>query len=170
MDIVFWMKRIPGNHFCRCIPKKNIKINFFRNSILFNNDCKVNRNEPELSWIWHLLYSCLMIFLFYSDIKCWRPPIFFANLTQKDRAYYQVGDLGQKNWLSQVYTLYLRLFFKNGGKKVLITSLGFLGSHLCDRFYCGGWYRDGMDNPGYRKFKNIEHLFKLKQYNYHDVK
>ncbi|NAS31635.1 NAD-dependent epimerase/dehydratase family protein [Flavobacteriaceae bacterium R38] len=57
-------------------------------------------------------------------------------------------------------------------KKVLITgAAGFLGSHLCDRFIKEGYYVIGMDNLITGDLKNIEHLFKLKTFEFyhHDV-
>jgi dTDP-glucose 4,6-dehydratase len=57
-------------------------------------------------------------------------------------------------------------------KRVLITgAAGFLGSHLCDRFVKEGYEVIGMDNLITGNFKNIEHLFQLKQFSFyhHDV-
>ncbi|GGX32179.1 UDP-glucuronic acid decarboxylase family protein [Aquimarina muelleri] len=57
-------------------------------------------------------------------------------------------------------------------RKVLITgAAGFLGSHLCDRFIKEGFHVIGMDNLITGDIKNIEHLFKLKQFEFynHDV-
>lgn len=57
-------------------------------------------------------------------------------------------------------------------KKVLITgAAGFLGSHLCDRFINEGYHVLGMDNLITGDLKNIEHLFKLEQFEFyhHDV-
>ncbi|HRI25618.1 MAG TPA: SDR family oxidoreductase [Ferruginibacter sp.] len=57
-------------------------------------------------------------------------------------------------------------------KKVLITgAAGFLGSHLCDRFIKEGFHVIGMDNLITGDLKNIEHLFKLKEFEFyhHDV-
>ncbi len=57
-------------------------------------------------------------------------------------------------------------------KKVLITgAAGFLGSHLCDRFINEGYHVLGMDNLITGDLKNIEHLFKLKNFEFynHDV-
>ncbi len=57
-------------------------------------------------------------------------------------------------------------------KKVLITgAAGFLGSHLCDRFIKEGFHVIGMDNLITGDLKNIEHLFKLKHFEFynHDV-
>ncbi|WP_298314723.1 UDP-glucuronic acid decarboxylase family protein [uncultured Aquimarina sp.] len=57
-------------------------------------------------------------------------------------------------------------------KKVLITgAAGFLGSHLCDRFIKEGYHVIGMDNLITGDLKNIEHLFKLKNFEFynHDV-
>lgn len=53
-------------------------------------------------------------------------------------------------------------------KRVLITgAAGFLGSHLCDRFIKEGFYVIGMDNLITGDLKNIEHLFPLKQFEFH---
>jgi dTDP-glucose 4,6-dehydratase len=57
-------------------------------------------------------------------------------------------------------------------KRVLITgAAGFLGSHLCDRFVKEGYHVLGMDNLITGDLKNIEHLFKLEQFEFyhHDV-
>lgn len=57
-------------------------------------------------------------------------------------------------------------------KRVLITgAAGFLGSHLCDRFIKEGYDVIGMDNLITGDLRNIEHLFKLKQFEFynHDV-
>lgn len=57
-------------------------------------------------------------------------------------------------------------------KKVLITgAAGFLGSHLCDRFIKEGYSVIGMDNLITGDLRNIEHLFKLEQFEFyhHDV-
>lgn len=57
-------------------------------------------------------------------------------------------------------------------KRILITgAAGFLGSHLCDRFIAEGYEVLGMDNLITGDLKNIEHLFKLPQFNFyeHDV-
>jgi dTDP-glucose 4,6-dehydratase len=57
-------------------------------------------------------------------------------------------------------------------KRILITgAAGFLGSHLCDRFIREGFTVIGMDNLITGDLKNIEHLFKLEQFEFyhHDV-
>jgi dTDP-glucose 4,6-dehydratase len=57
-------------------------------------------------------------------------------------------------------------------KRVLITgAAGFLGSHLCDRFIKDGYSVVGMDNLITGDMGNIEHLFKLEQFEFyhHDV-
>ncbi len=57
-------------------------------------------------------------------------------------------------------------------KRVLITgAAGFLGSHLSDRFIREGFHVIGMDNLITGDLKNIEHLFKLEQFEFyhHDV-
>lgn len=53
-------------------------------------------------------------------------------------------------------------------KRVLITgAAGFLGSHLCDRFIKEGYHVIGMDNLLTGNIKNIEHLFPLKNFEFH---
>ena len=57
-------------------------------------------------------------------------------------------------------------------KRILITgAAGFLGSHLCDRFVKDGYHVIGMDNLITGRLKNIEHLFKLENFEFynHDV-
>jgi dTDP-glucose 4,6-dehydratase len=57
-------------------------------------------------------------------------------------------------------------------KRILITgAAGFLGSHLCDRFVNDGYHVIGMDNLITGSLKNIDHLFKLEQFEFyhHDV-
>jgi dTDP-glucose 4,6-dehydratase len=57
-------------------------------------------------------------------------------------------------------------------KRILITgAAGFLGSHLCDRFVREGYYVIGMDNLITGDLANIEHLFKLENFEFynHDV-
>ncbi len=57
-------------------------------------------------------------------------------------------------------------------KRILITgAAGFLGSHLCDRFITGGYKVVGMDNLITGSLANIEHLFKLENFEFfnHDV-
>jgi dTDP-glucose 4,6-dehydratase len=57
-------------------------------------------------------------------------------------------------------------------KRVLITgAAGFLGSHLCDRFIKEGCHVIGMDNLVTGDLRNIEHLFKLPDFEFyhHDV-
>lgn len=57
-------------------------------------------------------------------------------------------------------------------KRILITGgAGFLGSHLCDRFINEGYHVMAMDNLITGSLKNIEHLFKLKEFEFynHDV-
>ena len=57
-------------------------------------------------------------------------------------------------------------------KRVLITgAAGFLGSHLCDRFIKEGFDVVGMDNLITGELRNLEHLFKLKEFEFyhHDV-
>ena len=57
-------------------------------------------------------------------------------------------------------------------KRILITgAAGFLGSHLCDRFIAEDYHVIAMDNLITGQLKNIEHLFKLENFEfyYHDV-
>jgi dTDP-glucose 4,6-dehydratase len=57
-------------------------------------------------------------------------------------------------------------------QRVLITGgAGFLGSHLCDRFIKEGFHVIAMDNLITGDLRNIEHLFKLEQFEFyhHDV-
>ena len=57
-------------------------------------------------------------------------------------------------------------------ERVLITgAAGFLGSHLCDLFIKKGYNVIGMDNLITGDLNNIEHLFKLKEFEFyhHDV-
>jgi dTDP-glucose 4,6-dehydratase len=57
-------------------------------------------------------------------------------------------------------------------KRVLITgAAGFLGSHLCDRFIKEDFHVMAMDNLITGDLRNIEHLFKLKNFEFyhHDV-
>lgn len=60
----------------------------------------------------------------------------------------------------------------NDKKHILITgAAGFLGSHLCDRFIREGYHVIAMDNLITGRLKNIEHLFKLPDFEFyhHDV-
>jgi dTDP-glucose 4,6-dehydratase len=57
-------------------------------------------------------------------------------------------------------------------KRVLITgAAGFLGSHLCDRFIKEEFHVIGMDNLITGDLRNIQHLFKLENFEFyhHDV-
>lgn len=57
-------------------------------------------------------------------------------------------------------------------KRILITgAAGFLGSHLCDRAIKKGFHVIAMDNLITGDLKNIEHLFKLEQFEFyhHDI-
>jgi dTDP-glucose 4,6-dehydratase len=57
-------------------------------------------------------------------------------------------------------------------KRILITgAAGFLGSHLSDRFIKEGFHVIAMDNLITGDLRNIEHLFKLEQFEFyhHDV-
>jgi dTDP-glucose 4,6-dehydratase len=52
-------------------------------------------------------------------------------------------------------------------KRILITGgAGFLGSHLCDRFIKEGFHVIAMDNLITGDLKNIEHLFKLPNFEF----
>ena len=54
-------------------------------------------------------------------------------------------------------------------KRALITgAAGFLGSHLCDKFIKEGYSVIGMDNLITGDLKNIEHLFKLKEFEFYE--
>lgn len=62
--------------------------------------------------------------------------------------------------------------YKQEKKRILITgAAGFLGSHLCDRFIAEGFHVIGMDNMITGDLRNIEHLFKLPNFEFyqHDV-
>src|SRR6201987_1167329 len=53
-------------------------------------------------------------------------------------------------------------------KRVLITgAAGFLGSHLCDRFIKEGYHVIAMDNLITGDMRNIEHLMKLSNLEFH---
>lgn len=57
-------------------------------------------------------------------------------------------------------------------KRILITgAAGFLGSHLCDKFISEGFEVMAMDNLITGDLKNIEHLFKLENFEFyhHDI-
>jgi dTDP-glucose 4,6-dehydratase len=57
-------------------------------------------------------------------------------------------------------------------KRILITgAAGFLGSHLCDKFIQEGYHVIAMDNLITGDIKNIEHLFKLENFEFchHDI-
>jgi dTDP-glucose 4,6-dehydratase len=57
-------------------------------------------------------------------------------------------------------------------QRVLITgAAGFLGSHLCDRFVRDGYHVIGMDNLITGDMQNVEHLFRLPDFDFyhHDV-
>lgn len=60
---------------------------------------------------------------------------------------------------------------KKRGRVLITGAAGFLGSHLCDRFINEGFEVVGMDNLITGDLKNIEHLFKLKEFEFyhHDV-
>jgi dTDP-glucose 4,6-dehydratase len=68
--------------------------------------------------------------------------------------------------------LFNKTYLTVSKKRVLITgAAGFLGSHLCDRFIKEGYYVIGMDNLITGDMRNIEHLFKLPDFEFfhHDV-
>lgn len=53
-------------------------------------------------------------------------------------------------------------------KKILITgAAGFLGSHLCDRFIKEDYHVIAMDNLITGDLRNLEHLFKLENFEFH---
>ncbi len=53
-------------------------------------------------------------------------------------------------------------------KRILITgAAGFLGSHLCDKFMAEGYEVIAMDNLITGDLKNIEHLFRLENFEFH---
>lgn len=53
-------------------------------------------------------------------------------------------------------------------KRILITgAAGFLGSHLCDRFIAEGFHVIGMDNLITGDLKNIQHLFRLENFEFY---
>lgn len=57
-------------------------------------------------------------------------------------------------------------------KRILITgAAGFLGSHLCDRFINEGYHVIAMDNLITGDLRNIQHLFKLENFEFyhHDI-
>ena len=54
-------------------------------------------------------------------------------------------------------------------ERVLITgAAGFLGSHLCERFLKEGYHVIGMDNLITGDLRNIEHLFPLELFEFHN--
>jgi dTDP-glucose 4,6-dehydratase len=54
------------------------------------------------------------------------------------------------------------------GARILITgAAGFLGSHLCDKFIREGMHVIGMDNLITGDLKNIQHLFKLENFEFY---
>jgi dTDP-glucose 4,6-dehydratase len=55
-------------------------------------------------------------------------------------------------------------------KRILITgAAGFLGSHLCDRFIKEDFHVIAMDNLITGDLKNIEHLFKLSNFEFYQA-
>ena len=72
--------------------------------------------------------------------------------------------------VTRILVLEEKLFMAK--KRVLITGgAGFLGSHLCDRFIKEGYHVIAMDNLITGDLRNIEHLFKLEDFEFyhHDV-
>jgi dTDP-glucose 4,6-dehydratase len=58
---------------------------------------------------------------------------------------------------------------KEKKKRILITGgAGFLGSHLCDRFIKEGFHVIAMDNLITGSLNNIEHLFKLENFEFYN--
>jgi dTDP-glucose 4,6-dehydratase len=58
---------------------------------------------------------------------------------------------------------------KEKRKRILITGgAGFLGSHLCDRFIKENFHVIAMDNLITGSIKNIEHLFKLENFEFYN--
>jgi len=58
---------------------------------------------------------------------------------------------------------------KEKRKRILITGgAGFLGSHLCDRFIKENFHVIAMDNLITGNIKNIEHLFKLENFEFYN--
>ncbi|MEP7196812.1 MAG: UDP-glucuronic acid decarboxylase family protein [Saprospiraceae bacterium] len=57
------------------------------------------------------------------------------------------------------------------GRLLVTGAAGFIGSHLCDRFIKDGFQVIGMDNLITGNLANIEHLFKLREFEFyhHDV-
>ena len=54
-------------------------------------------------------------------------------------------------------------------ERVLVTgAAGFLGSHLCERFLKEGYHVIGMDNLIAGDLRNIEHLFPLESFEFHN--
>jgi len=54
-------------------------------------------------------------------------------------------------------------------ERLLITgAAGFLGSHLCERFLKEGYHVIGMDNLITGDLRNIEHLFPLEHFEFHN--
>ena len=73
---------------------------------------------------------------------------------------------------SERFVLYSPKLKINTLKRILITgAAGFLGSHLCDRFIKEDYYVIGMDNLITGDLRNLEHLFKLPNFElyHHDV-
>lgn len=80
--------------------------------------------------------------------------------------------LTQDNFKGKIQFNDFKKFLMAEQKRVLITgAAGFLGSHLCDRFIKEGYRVVGMDNLITGDLKNIDHLFKLKEFEFyhHDV-
>mgnify|MGYP001210705675 CR=1 FL=1 len=76
------------------------------------------------------------------------------------------------NLIINNYILNIKFAFNMYKGRVLITgAAGFIGSHLCDRFLSDGYQVIGMDNLITGNLANIDHLFKLKEFEFyhHDV-
>jgi dTDP-glucose 4,6-dehydratase len=72
-------------------------------------------------------------------------------------------------WQDFLITVLADLIHKSSTlKRVLITgAAGFIGSHLCDKFIAEGHYVIGMDNLSTGSLDNIQHLFELKEFEFH---
>jgi dTDP-glucose 4,6-dehydratase len=67
-----------------------------------------------------------------------------------------------------IYVLNIKFAFNMYKGKILITgAAGFIGSHLADRIIGDGYQVIGMDNLLTGNLANIEHLFKLKEFEFH---
>jgi hypothetical protein len=94
--------------------------------------------------------------------------------TVNDKYALQKSSLQFKKTNPIIITILLPVNYKSPYtmKRILITgAAGFLGSHLCDRFIKEGYFVIGMDNLITGDLKNIEHLFKLENFEFyhHDI-